>query len=61
MGLRVARDLDDAGAVAQVKEDERAMVAAPVHPSRECDGLTGVREPQVAAVDGFEHPAARHG
>ncbi len=36
-GRRVDRDLDDAGAVAQVDEDQAAVVAHAVHPALEHD------------------------
>ena len=37
--VRVEDELDEAGAVAQVQEDETAVVAAAVHPAGERDGL----------------------
>ena len=53
--LRVEDDLRDAGAVAQVDEDERAVVAAAVYPAGQGGGYAGVFRPQVAA-----HPVSIH-
>jgi len=40
--VRIEHDLQQAFAVAQVDEDDSAMVAPPVHPARQSDGLPGV-------------------
>ena len=47
--LLVEDDLGDAGAVAQVEEDEVAVVAAAVDPAHEGDGLAGVGCAEFAA------------
>ena len=44
--IGIADDLHDAFAIAQVNEDDAAVIATPVHPSHEGNGLS-----QVAAVD----------
>ena len=46
--VAVDHDLRDAVAVAQVDEDQPALVASTVHPAVERDGLAGVRESQFA-------------
>ena len=48
---RVARHLHHARPVAQIEEDQRAVIAAAVHPTGQGHGLPDVLEPQVAAVD----------
>jgi hypothetical protein len=48
-------DLHGAAAVAQVDEDDSAMVAAPVHPAAQLNVLAGVVGAQIAA------PVAAHG
>ena len=45
----VEHDLGDAGAVAEVEEDEVAVVAAAIDPAHEGDGLAGVRAAEFAA------------
>ena len=45
----VEDDLRDAGAVAEVEEDEVAVVAAAVDPAHEGDGLAGVGAAEFAA------------
>ena len=45
----VEHDLRDAGAVAEVEEDEIAVVATAVDPAHEGDGFAGVGAAQVAA------------
>ena len=47
--IAVDRDLGDAVAVAQVDEDEAALIAPAVHPAVEDDGRAGVGAPQRAA------------
>ena len=49
--LLVEHDLADAGAVAQVEEDEVAVVAAAVDPAHDDHLLTGVGGAQFAADD----------
>ena len=53
--LGIHRDLHGATAVAQVDEDHAAVVAAPVDPAAELDGLADLVSPQIAA------PVAAHG
>ena len=48
--VRVADDLHQAFAVAQVDEDHAAVVAAAVHPAEQGDGLAQVLERDLAAV-----------
>jgi hypothetical protein len=48
-GFFVEDDLGDAGAVAEVEEDEVAVVAAAVDPAHEGNGLAGIGGAQVAA------------
>ncbi len=51
----VGDDLDDAGAVAQVNEDQAAVVSLAVDPPGQGDGLAGVVNAQFAAMMGLEH------
>ena len=48
--LRIEDYLDDAAAVAQVDEDEAAVIAARVHPAHDGDVSAGVGGAQVTAV-----------
>jgi hypothetical protein len=48
-GLGVEDDLGDAEAVAEVEEDEAAVVAAAVDPAHEGDGFAGVGRAELAA------------
>jgi len=48
--IRVEDDLDDALAVAQINEDDAAVVAASVHPPHQDHVLPRVGGPEVAAV-----------
>ena len=52
VGAVVERELDDAGAVAQVDEDELAEVALTLNPAADRDGLADVFTSQGAAVMG---------
>ena len=45
----VEHDLRDAGAIAEVEEDEIAVVAAAIDPAHEGDGLAGVGAAEFAA------------
>ena len=53
LGLRVEDDLDDAFAVAQVDEDDAAVVAAAMHPAHQDHFFSCVVRLQVPAVDEF--------
>src|SRR5690606_5513456 len=46
--VRAERELDAAGAVAQVDEDEAAEVAAAMNPAGEADAVSGIRAAQRA-------------
>jgi hypothetical protein len=49
-GFFVEHHLRDAGAVAEVEEDEVAVVAAAVHPAHQGNGFAGVRDAEIAAA-----------
>jgi hypothetical protein len=53
--LRVHDDLHQAAAITQIDEDEAAVVAPPVNPSRQHDVRAGIARAQVAAVVCLEH------
>ena len=53
--FRVHDQLDEPGVVAQVDEDEAAMIPPPVHPPRERDGLALMLGAQLTAGVGLEH------
>jgi hypothetical protein len=57
----VAGHLHDPGPVAQVKEEKRAVVAAPVDPAGKGDRLSGMLGAQLAAVDRLKHGALSRG
>jgi len=47
--LGIHRDLDGATAITQIQKDQAAMVAAPVHPAAELNGLIDGITTQIAA------------
>jgi len=53
----VEDDLDDAGGIAEVNEDEPAVIAAAVDPAGEGDLLAGVLGSEFAALVGLQHGA----
>ncbi len=57
MGLRgdlgIEDDLDEATAIAEVDEDQPAVVAATVHPTSEGHLLAAVLFPEVATIMGL--------
>jgi hypothetical protein len=53
--LGVEDDLDEAGGVAEVEEDEAAVIAAAVDPAGEGDGLAGVLRAERSAVVCLQH------
>ena len=53
--VRIADDLHQAFAVAQVDEDDAAVVAAAMHPARQRDGLAEVAAVDAAAIIGAFH------
>src|SRR5205085_6824494 len=56
---RVEDELDEAAAVAQVDEDQPAVVAAAVHPAGDADVAAGVTEREVAGPAVAEAVGAR--
>ncbi len=50
--LRIEDDLYEAGAVAQVEENQPTMIAAAVYPAVQGDLLPDVLRPQYPAVSG---------
>ena len=55
--LAAGDHLHDAGGVAEVEEDQSAVVAPAVHPPGECDLLALVFGPQFAATVSLQHRA----
>ena len=55
--IRIAHDLHQAFAVAQVDEDDAAMIAPAMDPARHRDGLVEIAAVDAAAVVGSFHSA----
>src|SRR6185295_19069084 len=59
--LRIEDDLHDPAGIAEVEEDEAAVVAAAMHPAREPHGAPGISGPEVTAGRVFQHQSSLAG